>query len=241
MVLRSDLEQPTLWASVFTLQEGRFLGTSSSAGGGLCYISLWEAAAPGDSCSHLGPLGPRTSRLPAAALAGPLLLSLALEWAPHSLTLPRPLSQRRQGSLQAQGLCILFFPPLGMIFPLSFARLAPCLPGFRANIASARPLLSPSHPPWSNQSSACSFHITLLYFLPNIYHSLTYSFYLHSCTCLLFISTRVGALPVSLTSVSCMLRTEPHAQDRCDEPTHVLFPVRHAEQQRKFMEAKSNL
>lgn len=63
------------------------------------------------------PSAPDPPRLPAAALAGPLLLSLALEWAPHSLTLPRPLSPRCQGSLQAQGLCILFFPPPGMTFP----------------------------------------------------------------------------------------------------------------------------
>lgn len=133
MVLRSDLEQPTFWASVFTLQEGRFLGTSSSAGGGLCDISLWEAAAPSDSCcSHLGPLGPRPPQAPCrcsgwAPTAFPCTRMGPTQSDPAQASVPE-MPRFTAGSRSLHSV----LPSPGHDLPLSFARLAPCLPGFRA-------------------------------------------------------------------------------------------------------------
>lgn len=150
-----------------------------------------------------------TPRLPAAARAGPPLLSLALEWTPHSLILPRLLSPRGQSPSRLK-VFALFFPPPGMLFPPDFCKAGSLPSRFQCNYCLSEAFSwAPPTLPGLTRVLPAHTHLTLFYFLPNIYHSRKYSFSPHSCTFLLFLAMRVWALPASLTSVSSVLRTVP--------------------------------
>ena len=158
---------------------GEFLGPSSSADGGLCAFL----------CGRLQPQVIGVVLTCAPQPGSPQASSCCSGWAPAAFSCPRmdptqPDPARASVPKVAAGSSTLhlFSPPPGMLFLLIIARPAPCLPGFRANTASVKCFLSPTRLPGPTRALPAGSHVTLLYFLPHIYHSLKDSFYLRSCT-----------------------------------------------------------